>query len=153
MFVDYCNERMVVLIGHDPRADEIETDADGTERTVRPITSLPIAPDGTSVIHPGLKLADMLLVFQEWPLYFAISPGVYCISPHGIDPRSMPVEKPERNVIVPEAEFMGHKSGSGNEFYINLFQKAQKMLGEGQSRTDYLAGKPGPQTIWQQPKE
>ena len=141
-FIEFCNERAVVLIGHNP--------GDGWQDPV------PAGADGASLLIPGCKHANISQVFDDFvravdvrliPMQireFKVSPGMFALNPH----RDL-IEEPDNLVLIGEDAFP--KSGAFVEEFLKQLEAAQKALGEGQTRTDYLAGKAAPKTSWKVP--
>ena len=141
-FVAYCNEKLVVLAGHNP--------GEGAQAPV------PAGADGGSLLIPGCKLENLEQVFDDFvrmvdvtlvPMQireFKVSPGMFVLNPHKVL-----LDEPDQLVLVGEDKLP--KSGAFLDEFLKQFEAAQKLLGEGQSRADYLAGKPSPKTIWQPP--
>ncbi|MDC1142694.1 hypothetical protein OAU50_06355 [Planctomycetota bacterium] len=134
-----------MLIGHDIR-----------RWAARPYS--PVRKDGVFVPHTNKPLSEMEQVYDDFagdcsvlytPLpdsvsWFIISPALNVLNPH----REL-VEIPEDTVLVPETDFMGHKSGGDKEVYLKLFKQAQKALGTHLTLEEYENDADTPETIWQ----
>ncbi len=144
VFIEYCNEHVVVLAGHDPY--------DGAGSPV------PGGPDGESLLYPGCRTERLqeaydyfvhkvdVAVVPDQVSRFSMSPAMFALNPH----REL-MENPEQLVLVPERAMP--KGGVGRDILIARCREAQRSLGTGQSRTEFLAGKPGPKTAWTPPRE
>lgn len=144
-FVEYCNNNVVVLIGHN-------------RRYFNDMPKTPLAPDGTFFAHYGVKLEAIEQVWEDFSLQrtrrlvplpdsvplFQISPGMYLLNPH-----RQQIRNPDDAVLIDDREFMGHKTGGSVDHLLQLIGKAQQWLGAGQSLADFNAGKDAPETTWQ----
>lgn len=136
-FVEYMNENAVVLIGSDP--------GDGWQD--------PADREDLSILFPGCRTDRMRAVFaafcrevntREVPkaIYrFRISPGQFALNPH----RDLHHE-PEDMILQPENAFP--KSGHDARTFIDKMKEAQRALGTGLTRLQYIEGKESPETEW-----
>ncbi|MHC4849424.1 MAG: SUMF1/EgtB/PvdO family nonheme iron enzyme, partial [Planctomycetota bacterium] len=100
-FVAYCNEKMVVAIGHRPgdAVDEPHAEAD----------------DGSCSLYPGLKCHEHHAVFNKAIMAvgrFAVSPGNFVLSPDG------------KKVLIAEKELP--KWGWATDEYLAAFERASR---------------------------
>jgi len=145
-FVRYCNENLVVLVGHHTR------DFNDLPKT-------PIAPGGVFFAHSHAFLADMVQVFEDFsvrrdpmlgPLpdhvsMFIISPALVLLNPH-----RRQITDPEDAVLASETDLWSLKTGSTDpRHWKPLFERAQQRLGPYLTRTQHDAGEPLPQSTWQ----
>lgn len=75
--------------------------------------------------------------------WFIISPSLNLMNPH----RDL-IEIPDDSVLIPETQFMGHKTGGSKGHYLKLFRQAQKMLGKHLTLEEYERDDELPETIW-----
>ena len=137
-FINWMNENAVVLAGHHP-GDSANLPVDEAQ--------------GPSVMYPGCRSEKLRAVYRDlceiidikrvpqavWD--FKQSPGQFALNPH-----EDLFDNVDDMVLVGEEDFP--KGGEDVQTTLEAMQRAQKALGAGQSRTDYLAGKPGPKTSW-----
>ncbi|MBX3472818.1 MAG: SUMF1/EgtB/PvdO family nonheme iron enzyme [Planctomycetes bacterium] len=137
-FVTWMNENAVVLAGHHP-GDSGNTPVDD--------------PEGPSLMYPGCRSEKLRAVYAElceiidikrWPQSvwdFQQSPAQFALNPH-----EDLFDSVDDMLLVGEDGFP--KGGEDVQTYLDAMAGAQKQLGTGQSRADYLAGKPAPKTAW-----
>ncbi|MCL4730778.1 MAG: formylglycine-generating enzyme family protein [Planctomycetes bacterium] len=137
-FITWMNENVVVLAGHHP-GDSANAPVDD--------------PEGPSVMYPGCRAEKLRAVYSElcevidikrWPQAvwdFKQSPGQFALNPH-----EDLFDSVDDMILVGEDGFP--KGGEDVQQYLDALARAQKELGPGQSRADYLAGKPAPKTAW-----
>lgn len=138
-FIEYMNEHAVVLAGQDP--------GDGRDDPVEPA-------EGPSLLYPGCRAEKLQATFDYFCRAvnvkvvpkriseFRISPGQFALNPH-LELH----EEPDDMILIAEEHL--RKSGDDPMGIIEQLKNAQALLGEGQSRDDFLAGKPAPKTTWQ----
>ena len=143
-FVEYCNENMVVLIGHNTR------DFNDMPKT-------PVTDDGIFFVHTVAPLEEMQEVWWEFSLWrevryvplpdsvslFRISPGLVVLNPH-----RKQIRNPDDAVLIGDDEFHGMKGGGHVDWFIEQFKKAQAVLGPGLTLKEYEAGADQPETKW-----
>jgi len=124
-FVEYANEHVVVLAGHNP--------GDAWQDPIEPA-------EGPSLLYPGCRAEKLAEVFAEFCrtqdgtkvpdaiASFRISPGMFAITPH----RDR-VKEPEDLILVPESAFP--KGGYAPETFIARLKDAQAALGKGIPRS------------------
>jgi len=137
-FIAWMNENAVVLAGHHP-GDSANSPVDD--------------PEGPSVMYPGCRSEKLRAVYSElceiidikrWPQAvwdFKQSPGQFALNPH-----EELFDSVDDMVLVGEDIFP--KGGEEVQTYLDAMLGAQKLLGPGQTRADYLAGKAAPKTTW-----
>lgn len=137
-FIAWMNENAVVLAGHHP-GDSANSPVDD--------------PEGPSVMYPGCRAEKLRAVYSElcevidikrWPQAvwdFKQSPGQFALNPH-----EDLFESVDDMVLVAEDVFP--KGGEDVQTYLEAMSRAQKDLGPGQTRADFLAGKEAPKTTW-----
>lgn len=142
-FIQYINENAVLLVGHNP--------GHGLDDPVEP-------DEGSSILYPGCQAENLRETFDYFcrtvntrvvPRQiseFGISPGEFVLNPH-LELQ----ERPDQMVLVGEDKLP--KSGNSAQGFIDAIKLAQQQLGTGQSRTDFVAGKPGPKTSWVPPQD
>ena len=142
-FIEYMNEHAVILVGHNT--------GDGWQDPVE-------SAEGASTLYPGCRAENLQETFSDFVVIvdvdeipeaiwdFKISPGMFALNPH-----NALMTKAEHMLLVGEDGFP--KGGDGIEKFIESMKTAQKALGAGQSRSDYLAGKEAPKTSWKPPAE
>ncbi|MEE9311657.1 MAG: SUMF1/EgtB/PvdO family nonheme iron enzyme [Planctomycetota bacterium] len=143
-FINYMNANCVVLAGNNFGDAGEANQVDNSE--------------GPSVLYNGCDAEKIREVFDEfctaidvsrvpeeiWD--FKVSPGVFALNPH-----EDLFDEAENLLLVSESEFP--KNGEAVDKYIANMKKAQKALGVGQSRVDFVAGKEAPETIWTPPED
>lgn len=143
-FVDYCNENLVVLIGHNTR--------DFNDMPKTPVTN-----DGLFFVHTAAPLKEMQEVWWDFSLgrevfyvplpdsvpLFRISPGLVLLNPH-----RKQVRNPDDAVLASDDTFHGHKGGGEVEFFLEQFRRAQAELGRGLTLAEYERGAEPPETTW-----
>ena len=77
---------------------------------------------------------------------FRMSPGLFVLNPH-LELH----QEPDDMLLVGESSL--RKSGDDPQGWIDQVEKAQKLLGSGQSFSDFRAGKPATATIWRHTDE
>ena len=137
-FIAWMNENAVVLAGHHP-GDSANSPVDD--------------PEGPSVMYPGCRSEKLRAVYSElcevidikrWPQAvwdFKQSPGQFALNPH-----EDLFDSVDDMILVGEDGFP--KGGEEVQTYLDALARAQKDLGPGQSRADYLAGKEAPKSTW-----
>lgn len=137
-FITWMNENAVVLAGHHP-GDSANSPVDD--------------PEGPSVMYPGCRSEKLRAVYSElcevidikrWPQAvwdFKQSPGQFALNPH-----EDLFDSVDDMILVGEDGFP--KGGEDVQTYLDALARAQKDLGPGQSRSDYLAGKEAPKSTW-----
>jgi hypothetical protein len=139
-FIEYMNENAVVLIGHNP--------GDGWQD--------PVEYEDASILFPGCRTENLMDTFAHFcrevntrkipkAVYrFKISPGQFALNPH----RDLQ-EEPEHLLLQPENAFP--KGGDNVQQFIDAMKEAQKKLGTGLTRQEYLDGEESPETNWSPP--
>ncbi|MCA8935379.1 MAG: SUMF1/EgtB/PvdO family nonheme iron enzyme [Planctomycetes bacterium] len=142
-FIEYVNQNAVLLVGHNP--------GHGVDDPIEP-------EEGSSILYPGCQAENLRETFDYFCYTvntrvvpkqiseFSISPGEFVLNPH-LELQ----ERPDQMVLVGEADLP--KSGNDPTAFIDALKRAQDELGTGQTRTDFLAGKPGPKTSWAPPED
>ncbi|MCC6465479.1 MAG: SUMF1/EgtB/PvdO family nonheme iron enzyme [Planctomycetes bacterium] len=141
-FIAWMNENAILLVGHHP--------GDGAQDPVEPKT-------GDSLLYPGCRNENLARTFEYFGgverrvvprqiMEFKMSPGIFALMPH-----TQLMEEPDHLVLLGEDEFP--KDGHDVDAFLANLKRAQEMLGPGQPRADFVAGKPGPQTKWQPPAD
>jgi serine/threonine-protein kinase len=112
-FVEYCNEKMVVVMGRQPADAEDRPHAEN--------------PDGSCTIHAGLTCREHVELYRRGLAVvgrFATSPGNFVL-----DPRKAAKGAGAAAVLVPEGALP--KSGDSVDRYLAAFDEARKrMAGE-----------------------
>ena len=133
----------MLLVGHNP--------GHGVDDPIEP-------EEGSSILYPGCQAENLRETFDYFCYTvntrvvpkqiseFSISPGEFVLNPH-LELQ----ERPDQMVLVGEADLP--KSGNDPTAFIDALKRAQDELGTGQTRTDFLAGKPGPKTSWAPPED
>lgn len=143
-FVEYCNENMVVLIGHNTR------DFNDMPKT-------PVTDDGIYFVNTVAPLEEMQEVWWEFSLWrevryvplpdsvplFRISPGLVLLNP-----RRKQIRNPDDAVLMIDDEFHGMKGGGNVDWFIEQFKSAQQELGRGLTLEEYQSGADLPETSW-----
>jgi formylglycine-generating enzyme required for sulfatase activity len=109
-FVRYCNEHLVVVLGHQP--------GDALDRPHPP------RPDGACPLHAGLTCREHMDLFSkglEVVGSFAVSPGNFVL-----DPRKAVKGAGAAAVLVPEGELP--KWGDAVGAYLEAFDRARKAM-------------------------
>ncbi|MCF6227899.1 MAG: SUMF1/EgtB/PvdO family nonheme iron enzyme [Planctomycetes bacterium] len=143
-FIEYMNSNCVVLAGNN-FGDAGE--GNGVD-----------SQNGPSLLYNGCAAEKIREVYDEFCVAidvsripeaiwdFKVSPGVFALNPH-----EDLFDEAENLLLVGESEFP--KNGEAVSKYIANMKKAQKALGVGQSRVDFVAGKEAPETIWAPPED
>ncbi|MEM7164381.1 MAG: SUMF1/EgtB/PvdO family nonheme iron enzyme [Planctomycetota bacterium] len=143
-FIDYCNQHLVVLIGHCTR-DSID------------MPKTPVTDDGIFFAHSGVPLEDIQQVWWDFSMWrvahyvrlpdsvplFQISPGLFLLNPYREQ-----VRNPDDAVLIDDQRFMRHKGGLEVPFYLDRFREAQAKLGVGLTLQQYQDGAEAPPTDW-----
>jgi hypothetical protein len=111
-FVAYCNERLVVAVGHKP--------GDAAENPHPP------NEDGTCPLHAGLECWEHEAIFNkaiEVVEVFRISPGNFVLHPDRCERGAA-----KKAMLIRELELP--KWGNAVEEYIAAFERARKAMAE-----------------------
>ena len=117
-FIAYCNEHLVVLVGHQPG----DAGRDGHAAN----------EDDSCPFYPGLECWQHYRIFQyglQLVGEFTVSPGNFVLDPaHVWAARKSPPKRGEKHPVflAPEQELP--KWGGGAETYIAAFERARKQL-------------------------
>jgi hypothetical protein len=109
-FVAFCNERLVVAFGMDPKDAEFDPH--------------PQAADGGCPLMPGIECIDHMEIYRDGLLVvrvFRVSPGNFVLDPFLCEP-----DAGGKAVLVGEAELP--KSGIGVDTYLAAFARAEAAL-------------------------
>jgi formylglycine-generating enzyme required for sulfatase activity len=143
-FVAYCNENLVVLVGH-------------SAREWNDLPKTPLAPGGIFFAHTNAALEEMYEVYLDFGLerdprlgplpdsiaLFTISPLLALINPH----RDMIID-PQDAVLKDERDLWSLKTGSVTVNWREHFEEAQAMLGPHLTHAQYEDHEPAPETTW-----
>lgn len=112
-FIAYCNEHLVVAVGHKPGHAGLHPHAAGK--------------DGACTLHKGLECWEHEAVFNKAIHVvgrFQVSPGNFVLHPDHCEPGQA-----RRAILVKERELP--KWGGGLEIYLAAFERARKTIAEG----------------------
>ena len=111
-FIAYCNENLVVIVGHQP-GDAIDDPH-------------PANKDGTCPLYPGLTCKQHETLFAQGVAVvktFVVSPGNFVLNP-----ARMRMDAGADAVLIPELELP--KWGNAVDDYLAAFEKARKAMAE-----------------------
>jgi formylglycine-generating enzyme required for sulfatase activity len=111
-FVAYCNERMVVVVGHEP-GDAVEDPH-------------PAGSDGACPLYPGLTCEQHAAAYQEGLAVvgtFVVSPGNFVLHPDRATKNAGAAA-----ILVKERELP--KWGDAVDAYLEAFERARKAMAE-----------------------
>jgi len=109
-FVKYCNENLVVVLGHQP------WDADDDPHRAR--------ADGSCTVHPGITCREHEELYRRGLAVvrrFQTSPGNFVLDPFRADP-----EAGAKGILIPERELP--KGGHTVDGYLEAFERARALL-------------------------
>ncbi len=112
-FVAFCNERLVVAFGMDPKDAEFEPHPENA--------------DGSCPLMPGIDCIDHLEIYRDGLFVvrvFRVSPGNFLL-----DPFACEKDAGARAILVGESDLP--KSGMGVDAYLAAFARAEAALAEG----------------------
>jgi hypothetical protein len=110
-FVAFCNERLVVAFGMDPKDAEFDPHPENA--------------DGSCPLMPGISCVDHQVLYREALAVvrvFTVSPGNFVLDPFACD-------KGRGAILVAERELP--KWGGDVDAYLSAFARAEKALAEG----------------------
>lgn len=112
-FIDYCNENLVVVVGHDPGDALLDPHPEGD--------------DGRCPFYPDLECWEHLHIFRQAMQYvrdFQISPGNFVLDPNHCNLNTAP----DQRRLIAERELS--KWGNDVDGYLDAFERARAMLRE-----------------------